>query len=250
MFLSIAALAARRSGHSELVMIAENGQMAIHLPLSAARIGAFSTHTAHPDFVYMAGEFFSELLGHPVRITNPYLYRTKAEVIAKLISVHPEAVKLSVSCWRGSRLSQNYNHCGECIPCLIRRVAVEFHGVILPEYERDLLSLNVGTLPPSDEGRRNATELAEFAYTFDAQSDAEIEFDYPDLVSEHIDRVEAIRMYRRFAKEAQLVLSRYTGMMSLLPATATVPRAASSLQVKRQRSGGAQRKTSRRKKSL
>jgi hypothetical protein len=33
MFLTIAALAARRRGRSELVMIAENGQMAIHVPL-------------------------------------------------------------------------------------------------------------------------------------------------------------------------------------------------------------------------
>jgi hypothetical protein len=31
----------------QLIYIAENGQMAIHLPLTQARIGAFSTHTAH-----------------------------------------------------------------------------------------------------------------------------------------------------------------------------------------------------------
>jgi hypothetical protein len=54
MFLTIAALAARRSGHKELIVIAENGQMAIHLPLSPARVGAFSTHTAHPQFVAQA----------------------------------------------------------------------------------------------------------------------------------------------------------------------------------------------------
>ena len=49
MFLILAALVARRLGRRDLLMIAENGQMAIHLPLSTARIGAFSTHTAHPD---------------------------------------------------------------------------------------------------------------------------------------------------------------------------------------------------------
>jgi hypothetical protein len=46
-FLTIGVLAARRRGMSKVVMIAENGQMAIHVPLSAARVGAFSTHTAH-----------------------------------------------------------------------------------------------------------------------------------------------------------------------------------------------------------
>ena len=84
MFLTIAALAARRSGHHEVVMIAENGQMAIHLPLSAARIGAFSTHTAHPEFVHNAQAYFSTLLDHKFTITNPYVYRTKAEVVSTL----------------------------------------------------------------------------------------------------------------------------------------------------------------------
>ena len=81
--LAIGSLAARRSGQSEVVMIAENGQMAIHLPLSAARIGAFSTHTAHPQFVQLASEFFSKSLDYPIQISNPYLYKTKAEVVAK-----------------------------------------------------------------------------------------------------------------------------------------------------------------------
>jgi hypothetical protein len=45
LFLALAALVARRNGVEDVVVIAENGQMAIHLPLTTARIGAFSTHT-------------------------------------------------------------------------------------------------------------------------------------------------------------------------------------------------------------
>ncbi len=52
MFLVIGAIVARRTGFHEMLMIAENGQMAIHLPLTPGRIGAFSTHTAHPEFVH------------------------------------------------------------------------------------------------------------------------------------------------------------------------------------------------------
>src|SRR5208337_1510406 len=77
MFLAIAALCARRTGHKELVVIAENGQMAIHLPLSPARVGAFSTHTAHPEFVALAAEFFGCLLDTSFIVRNPYLYTTK-----------------------------------------------------------------------------------------------------------------------------------------------------------------------------
>ena len=50
LFLVLGALAARRAGHIEIVYLAENGQMAIHLPLTQGRIGAFSTHTATQIF--------------------------------------------------------------------------------------------------------------------------------------------------------------------------------------------------------
>jgi hypothetical protein len=190
-------------------MIAENGQMAIHLPLSAARIGAFSTHTAHPEFVSQASEFFTQLLQYSITIENPYLYRTKAEVVEKLVSTHKSAVALSVSCWRGSRLGKSFNHCGQCIPCLIRRIALEHNNLLLAEYERDLLLEDVASLPPTDDGKRNLAELGEFAYAFTTQTDGELMLSYPDLINEHLDANAAIAMYRRFAGEAGAVFGRY-----------------------------------------
>jgi 7-cyano-7-deazaguanine synthase in queuosine biosynthesis len=216
MFLAIAALAARRSGHSEIVMIAENGQMAIHLPLSAARIGAFSTHTAHPEFVAKVGDYFTQLLGYSITVENPYLYRTKAEVVNRLVQSHRKAIGFSVSCWRGSRTGKSFHHCGECVPCLIRRIALEFHDVSLPEYERDLLVEDVSSLGPNDEGKRNLSELSEFIHAFRAKRDRELLFEYIDLVNEQIDPTAAIGMYRRFAHEAHTVLSRYASVATTM----------------------------------
>jgi len=204
-------------------MIAENGQMAIHLPLSVARIGAFSTHTAHPEFVQKIGEYFTGLLGYQIKVENPYLYRTKAEVVEKLVKSHRVAVEMSVSCWRASRLGKAFKHCGQCVPCLIRRIAVEYHSLSLPEYERDLLGENVAALPPTDEGKRNVSELGEFAYAFSRQTDAELMFEYPDLINEQIDLNRSIEMYRRFAKEAEAVLSRYKGVAPILKFSGTAP---------------------------
>jgi 7-cyano-7-deazaguanine synthase in queuosine biosynthesis len=216
MFLTIAALAARRTGHSKLVMIAENGQMAIHLPLSAARIGAFSTHTAHPEFVAQVSEFFTQLLEYPITIENPYLYRTKGEVVEKLASSHQSAVAISVSCWRGSRLGKSFNHCGQCIPCLIRRIALERHNLVLAEYERDLLVEDLSSLPPTDEGKRNLADLGEFAYAFSTQTDSELLFSYVDLINEHIDVDASIAMYRRFANEASTVFGKYPNVAAFI----------------------------------
>lgn len=160
MFLAIAALAARRTGQHELVIIDENGQMAIHLPLSPARIGAFSTHTAHPEFVAYAIHFFSKVLDTDFTISNPFLYETKGEVVARLDAKDRSVLPQSVSCWRGARVP-SFNHCGECIPCLVRRIAFETNGIVLQEYRRDLLSIpNILTLPETDEGKRNLVEFA------------------------------------------------------------------------------------------
>ena len=222
MFLAIAAIAARRSGHNDVVMIAENGQMAIHLPLSAARIGAFSTHTAHPEFVHFAQRFFSTVLEHHLTITNPYVYQTKAEVVRALTAQHPDAIPLSVSCWRGSRVTSSH-HCGDCVPCLVRRIALEANGVRIKEYARDLLSNDVSSLPTDDEGKRNLVDLIEFATTFHSLPPSQLEFFYPDVFSQYFDKDAVMNMYHRFSDEAFAVLRRYPSIHPLLPTAPKPP---------------------------
>ncbi len=210
LFLALAALVARRSGHGRIVFIAENGQMAIHVPLTAARIGAFSTHTAHPEVISTLQNVFQQLLGTAVQIENPYLYSTKAEVVSPLCTGHREVLGRSVSCWRSSRLTGGWRHCGECVPCLVRRIALEFNGVEDREWSRDLFTQDIAALPESDTGKRNYVELAEFVRNFGSTAtDADLAFRYPDLVSEYFDQCQATGMYRRFAAEAQSVLAKY-----------------------------------------
>lgn len=216
LFLSLAALVARRRGLQEVVVIAENGQMAIHLPLSAARIGAFSTQTAHPDVLSAATDLFSSLLQSPIRITNPFLYKTKAEVIHDTVTHHASVLRLAISCWKASRVPGALNHCGFCVPCLIRRIAIEHNGTSVNEYARDLLAEDVGALPPEDEGKRNLVELAEFVGWFRTnRSRAEMDHLFPELVTTKFDPGQTIDMYRRFAAEAVGVLGRYPSLAFL-----------------------------------
>jgi 7-cyano-7-deazaguanine synthase in queuosine biosynthesis len=214
-FLVIGAIAARRAGSRQVLMIAENGQMAIHLPLTTARIGAFSTHTAHPEFIAKMQAFLGGVLSFPFEIRNPFLYKTKAECIAILAKDHPNAIPQAVSCWKSARIA--FTHCGYCIPCLIRRIALEHHGIRLAEYGRDLLAENAAALAADDEGKRNLSELAEFMTWFGGgYSDADLEEEFPDLISEYFDREQAVTMYKRFAAEARAVLSGYPGAASIL----------------------------------
>jgi 7-cyano-7-deazaguanine synthase in queuosine biosynthesis len=218
LFLSLAALVARRNGVEDVVVIAENGQMAIHLPLTTARIGAFSTHTAHPEFVQMMSELLSTLLDYPIKIENPYLYMTKAEVVAATVERHREVIEATVSCWKASRVGGDKKHCGYCVPCLSRRIALETHGLEQLEYQRDLLREEVSSLGPEHEGKRNLVEMIEFVSTFGgSRSQADLESEYPDLVlGEKIDATVAVEMYRRFAREALDVFNRYPSVKAIM----------------------------------
>jgi 7-cyano-7-deazaguanine synthase in queuosine biosynthesis len=106
LFLTLAAITASRLGRRKIVMIAENGQMAIHLPLNSARMAAFSTHTAHPDVLAQMQLFLSAAFGVEFEIVNPYVLKTKREVIAPIVATAPEAILYSNSCWKSSRLSK------------------------------------------------------------------------------------------------------------------------------------------------
>jgi hypothetical protein len=134
--------------------------MAIHLPTSVARIGAFSTQTVHPEFVRRIADIFTTILDTPLALENPFLYLTKAEVVATISTKHRTVLHKAVSCWRSSRVS-DVHHCGECVPCLVRRIAFEHNGLKFPEYDRDLLTETIADFPDLNEGKRNLVDLAE-----------------------------------------------------------------------------------------
>lgn len=135
---------------------------------------------------------------------------TKGEVVARAVVNHRPAVERAVSCWKASRVAGDTNHCGFCVPCLVRRIGIESHGVRLAEYRRDLLSEDVARLPDTDDGKRNLVELGEFVTIFEtAGSLAEIEDMFPEIVSSHYDVEQAAEMYRRFANEARNVFNQY-----------------------------------------
>ncbi len=216
LFMAIGAIVARRTGNHEVLIMAENGQMAIHLPLTQGRIGAFSTHTAHPDVITYSQQIFSELLSFDLLITNPFIELTKKEVVEIVNTNLPEAIPLSTSCFRNWRLPAGATHCGDCIPCFIRRIAIESLRPDETAYARDLWIENINNLSPDDEGRRNMMDLLEFIKFITISSDEEIMSEYPELYSRNIDQSAIINMYRRFCGESNKLFKNYPNIWSLI----------------------------------
>jgi hypothetical protein len=111
-------------GPTELI-IPENGLISINPPLTRRRVGSFSTRTTHPHFTGELQAILQEV-GLNVTLINPYRGRTKGEMLANCESqVVADFAHHTYSCGKGKRLNQ---HCGRCVPCLIRRAAFQHAG--------------------------------------------------------------------------------------------------------------------------
>lgn len=125
------------------IYIPENGFISLNIPLNPGRMGSFSTKTTHP--VYMKGlQNIWNKTGINLQLKMPYQYKTKGEVLVecKNQKLLKNLVFQSVSC--GKYRVYKMQHCGRCVPCLVRRAAINHWrkidntsgGYYSPELER------------------------------------------------------------------------------------------------------------------
>jgi len=127
---------------NDKVYATENGVISINLPLTQSRSSSNSTRTMHPYFLSQL-EKALEKLNIDIKIENPYLYKTKGEMLndCKNQNLLKELFKQTVSCshsthrrtWKRKKKRYTKN-CGYCIPCLIRRASVNALGIDLDNY--------------------------------------------------------------------------------------------------------------------
>jgi len=129
MFLAYGVLAATATkGYSDGgtvdLFVCENGFIALNPPLTPARVGSLSTRTTHP-VIFAHFRTILAALGLRVNISNPYETMTKGEMLQNCAdqTLLEKFATSSTSCGRFKTFS--YNHCGRCVPCLVRRAAFE-----------------------------------------------------------------------------------------------------------------------------
>lgn len=111
------------------VVLAENGLIALNPPLGASRVGSLSTRTAHPRFLGNLLSCVHSLGAFGGRLENPFLYQSKTDIMSGMEDWLEPLVLRSVSCahaatsvrWAGR---SGVLHCGYCVPCIYRRVAL------------------------------------------------------------------------------------------------------------------------------
>lgn len=104
------------------IIVPENGFISLNVPLGPGRLGSLSTKTTHP--VYMEGiQSLWNALGIHAKLSFPYRDKTKGEMLMECVD-REKLVKLigdSTSCGKYQR--HKLTHCGECVPCMVRRAA-------------------------------------------------------------------------------------------------------------------------------
>lgn len=155
----VAATLAQRSLVSEPVdlILPENGLIALNPPLTARRIGALSTRTAHPHFLGLIQRLLDDV-GLPVKIITPYALRTKGEMLRECAdqATLAQIAEQTVSCGKWKRTGKQ---CGKCVPCIIRRASFHAAGMQdLTPYEPD--NQNLGAVLPREEAADDLMALA------------------------------------------------------------------------------------------
>lgn len=189
------------------VYINENGVMAVHVPLTAARIGSLSTKTAYPPIVEKVAAVASRSLSKPVRICNNLIAHTKPEVVATAVRLGVAGgLAETASCWTWW---QQRRHCGVCIPCLMRRISFELHDVVEPAHAADPFTDAAAIARPF--AHDNLAHLCQVVEEIADLNDLSFELEHPEILDggSMIQPADARALYRRWAGQALDVLSGY-----------------------------------------
>lgn len=151
MFLCLGLLVANSVGEDVPLIVPENGLISLNIPLTKTRYGSYSTRTTHPNFIQSLTKVIRKIgINNP--IYNPYRFNTKGEMIVD--SANGNFIKNhayeTVSCskpgyfkrWKG----KDEVHCGNCVPCIIRRASMYKAGIdnFADNYVSDVVNNETG----------------------------------------------------------------------------------------------------------
>lgn len=164
MFFAHAIAIASGMNHHVDLYIPENGVISLNIPLTIMRLGSLSTRTTHPYFMDLLQQLITKL-GLDITLINPFQFLTKGEMMATCLDQdflnghyhntlscsHPDQGR-----WSG----EEAGHCGECLPCTIRRAAINAvhledkscyrHNYDTPTGKEVLQSYKLGLSNPKD----------------------------------------------------------------------------------------------------
>jgi hypothetical protein len=209
LFFALGIFAGSGLGPSFTLRVPENGLISLNVPLDPLRLGALSTRTTHQFYIARWNQLLT-IVGIPGRIENPYWDKTKGEMVSGCANQEllQSLVPSSLSCasptkgrWKGLATE----HCGFCLPCLIRRAALAASGDPTDYTLADLRAANLDTRHA--EGK----QIRSFQYAIDRLRSrpqlAKMLIHKPGPLYDNPERLDALAdVYRRGLDEVGTLL--------------------------------------------
>ncbi len=127
-YSSIAAVVAKMLGRSR-IRFYENGIISFNLPTSLQVLGGRASRTTHPLALRGISALLGQLFEAPFEIENPFLWKTKTEVLQQLKAAgHSRLAAKTISCAHTMERTTQHSHCGRCSQCIDRRLVAVAAG--------------------------------------------------------------------------------------------------------------------------
>lgn len=148
LFFAMGLYCAQSISETQKVIVPENGTISINIPLCKSRRSSCSTRTTHPVSMKLIMRAL-ESVGIRNPLVNPYRFKSKADmmidcaqdenkkhILEVLSPLSCSCAKRSHNRWwdkDGAYIHENQiHHCGMCMPCIYRRVAMHAIGLDNP----------------------------------------------------------------------------------------------------------------------
>lgn len=148
LFLALGTCIASALPSGAPLYVPENGLISLNIPLTFGRTGTHSTRTTHPHTIDLYRKLLAAL-GIGVALHTPYRFMTKGEMLrdCKDQEVLKAGVHSTMSCSRpqAGRFHKRPvdQHCGYCVPCIIRRASLYSVGLDDEPRGKDVLSQDI-----------------------------------------------------------------------------------------------------------
>jgi hypothetical protein len=159
LFLTLGTAVATALPAGTQLYIPENGVISLNVPLTFGRTGTLSTRTTHPHTIALYQKLI-EALGISVPLQTPYRFKTKGEMLRDCSDKEmlKSGIYSTMSCSRpqsgrfhGWPVGQ---HCGYCVPCIIRRAALTAVNLDNEPRIKDVLSADIRANEAAGQDKR------------------------------------------------------------------------------------------------
>lgn len=122
LFAALAAVVAR-AFNRDRIRFYENGVISLNFPISPQALGGRATRTTHPQVLTGFEELFSLVFGLPFTVENPFLWKTKADILREInVAGASRLCARTCSCTHTLAQTTMHTHCGVCSQCVDRRL--------------------------------------------------------------------------------------------------------------------------------